>query len=114
MIDDRSVPEDDFVDATMNRLDWYHDESHVWQYRPSAWRAMLEAAGFAVEVVEPYTKHRSLASLTDGVSPENAAQIRALLDGLDAAQREAFNLVEHEGTLYLNHWYVTIAAKREP
>ncbi|MCZ7543582.1 MAG: hypothetical protein M5R40_08610 [Anaerolineae bacterium] len=108
------MPEDDFVDATMNRLDWYHDESHVCQYRPSVWCAMLEAAGFAVEVVEPYTKHRSLASLTDGVSPENAAQIRALLDGLDAAQREAFNLVEHEGTLYLNHWYVTIAAKREP
>ena len=33
VIDDRSVPEDDFVDAAMNRLDWLHDESHVRQYR---------------------------------------------------------------------------------
>ncbi|MBU0494417.1 MAG: class I SAM-dependent methyltransferase [Chloroflexi bacterium] len=43
VIDDRSVPEDDFVDACMNQLDHYHDESHVRQYRPAEWRQMLEA-----------------------------------------------------------------------
>lgn len=112
VIDDRSVPEEAFVDATMNRLDWLHDESHVRQYSPAAWRAMLEALGFVVEAVEPYTQHRPLASLTEGVSPGNVAQIHAILDGLDAAQRAAFNLVEKDGGLYLNHWYVTVAARR--
>ena len=27
IIDDRSVPEDDFADVTLNRLDWLHDHS---------------------------------------------------------------------------------------
>jgi ubiquinone/menaquinone biosynthesis C-methylase UbiE len=40
IIDDRSVPEDDFLDACMNLLDTYHDESHVRQYRASEWQQM--------------------------------------------------------------------------
>jgi ubiquinone/menaquinone biosynthesis C-methylase UbiE len=64
VIDDRSVPEDDFVDVCMNRLDRYHDESHVREYRPSEWRRMLENQGFAVEAVEGYVKHRPLTALT--------------------------------------------------
>lgn len=44
VIDDRSVPEDDFVDETMNALDLYHDRSHIRQYRPSTWVSLLEEA----------------------------------------------------------------------
>ena len=111
VIDDRSVPEDDFVDEHMNELDRLHDESHVRQYRPSEWARMLTACGFAVESVEPYIKHRPLTSLTDGVSKDNANKIHAFLDGLNVTQRQAFNLVKREGQLYFNHWYVMIAAK---
>ena len=53
VIDDRSVPEDDFVDATLNRLDRLHDESHIRQYRLSEWERMLLAAGFKIEAIEP-------------------------------------------------------------
>ncbi|MFI5395864.1 MAG: class I SAM-dependent methyltransferase [Candidatus Binatia bacterium] len=111
VIDDRSVPDDDFVDACMNQLDRYHDESHIRQYRPIEWRQMLEAGRFVVDTVEPYTKHRPLTSLTDGVSPENIRKIATLLDRLDPGQRAALNLVEIDGQLHLNHWYVLIAAK---
>lgn len=45
VIDDRSVPEDDFVDATLNRLAWLHDHSHVRQYRPGEWRSKMQEAG---------------------------------------------------------------------
>jgi hypothetical protein len=31
---------------------------------------------------------------------------------LDASQRSALNLVEVDGQLYNNHWYVLIAARR--
>jgi hypothetical protein len=79
VVDDRSVPEDDFVDERMNELDRLHDESHVRQYRPSEWERMLEACGFAVESVEPYIKHRPLTSLTDGVSTDNVKRIHTLL-----------------------------------
>jgi ubiquinone/menaquinone biosynthesis C-methylase UbiE len=112
VIDDRSVPEDDFVDGCMNALDRLHDESHVREYRPSAWRRMLAAAGFVVHKVESYTQHRPLTSLTDGVSPDNVARIRAVLASLDDVQRAALNLAEVGGQPYLNHWYVLIAATR--
>jgi len=112
VIDDRSVPEDDFVDDCMNELDRHHDESHVRQYRASEWRGMLETQGFAVEAVECYTKHRPLSALTEGVSPENIGKIHAVLGRLTPAQRQALQLREVEGEPRLNHWYVMIAAAK--
>jgi len=110
VIDDRSVPEDDFVDECMNELDRYHDESHVRQYRPSEWRSLLLALGFSIQTLEPYTKHRPLTSLTHGVSPENVRQIPAVLDRLSADQRRALNLAHVNGELHLNHWYLIVSA----
>lgn len=110
IIDDRSVPEDDFVDRCMNALDVCHDESHVRQYRASEWRPLLAAAGFTITTLETYTRHRPLTALTDGVSPANVRRIHALLDGITSAQRRALNLTEVGGEPYLNHWYILIAA----
>lgn len=110
VIDDRSVPEDDFVDACMNELDWYHDESHVRQYRPSEWQTLLKDVGFMVEFVELYTKHRPLTSLTRDVREENVRKIHARLYALNEQQRQALNLAEVNGELYINHWYVLLAA----
>jgi len=112
VIDDRSVPEDDFVDACMNQLDRYHDESHVRQYRASEWRTMLAAAGFNVDVVEPYRKHRALRALTDGVSVDNVARIQAVIEALTPPQRAAMNVNEVDGEIYLDHYYVLVAADR--
>ena len=110
LIDDRSVPEDDFVDACMNELDWYHDESHVRQYRPSEWQTMLKEAGFAVELAELYTKRRPLTSLTKDVREENVRKIHARLEALNEQQRQALHLAEVNGEWYINHWYVLLAA----
>jgi ubiquinone/menaquinone biosynthesis C-methylase UbiE len=112
VIDDRSVPEDDFVDRCMNLFDICHDESHVREYRASEWRKMLEQAGFTVESIESYIRHRPLTSLTDGVSESNVRRILKTLDELTPSQREMFNLVEKDGQLYLNHWFVLVSATR--
>jgi ubiquinone/menaquinone biosynthesis C-methylase UbiE len=112
VIDDRSVPEDDFLDQCMNLLDTYHDESHVREYRASEWRKMLEECGFEVDASESYIKHRPLTSLTDDVSAENVRKIHETLDALTASQKQAFNLVEKDGQLYLNHWFVMISGLR--
>jgi SAM-dependent methyltransferase len=115
VIDDRSAPEDDALDDCVNDLDWLHDESHVREYRPDRWVQLLTAAGLVVEVVEPYIRHRPLTSLTDDVAPANVARIHARLDGLDAAQRAALGVVEIDGQLWLNHYYVLLAAcRRDP
>jgi len=114
VIDDRSVPEDDFVDATMNHLDRLHDESHVREYRPGEWQRMLSEAGFEVEAIGRYTKHRPLSSLMASVAPDNAAEIHRIIASLGESQRAAMNVVEKEGEVFTNHWYVMVSCvKRE-
>jgi ubiquinone/menaquinone biosynthesis C-methylase UbiE len=110
LIDDRSVPEDDFVDECMNTLDRYHDPSHVRQYRPGEWERMLKTLGFSIETIEPYIKHRPLSSLTAGVSNGEVRKIRDVIERLDSAQQRAFSLTEVDGELHFNHWYVMISA----
>jgi ubiquinone/menaquinone biosynthesis C-methylase UbiE len=112
VIDDRSIPEDDFVDACMNRLDRYHDASHVRQYRASEWCRILEEHGFAVEGVECYVRHRPLTALTADVSPENVRWIHQVLDRLTPDQQEALNLAEVNGQPHLNHWYVMLCGTK--
>lgn len=108
VIDDRSVPEDDFVDTTLNRLDWLHDHSHVRQYRPSEWERMLHEVGCKTEVIKPYTKHRPLSAFTKDVEPESAAEIERIVAHLDEAQRTALNMAEKDSEIYLDHWYVMV------
>jgi hypothetical protein len=93
----------------MNELDRLHDESHVREYRPSRWRSLLEASGFTVDEVEPYSKNLPLTSLTTNVPRKNAERIRAIVKGLSDEQRKAMNVVEKAGELYLNHWYVMLS-----
>jgi hypothetical protein len=113
VVDDRSVPEDDFLDPCMNLLDTYHDESHIREYRPGEWGRMLEEIGFHVETIETYIQHRPLTSLTRGVSAENVKKIHDTLNVLTPLQKEQFHLVEQNGELYLNHWYVLISASTQ-
>lgn len=112
VIDDRSVPEDDFVDACMNKLDYYHDHSHIRQYRPSEWQQMLAQHGFTVEETIPYDLHRPISSLTKDTSTEDQQAIAEIIAGLTAAQRVAMNVREVDGILHLNHWYLTISAHK--
>lgn len=110
LIDDRSVPEDDWVDETMHRLDCLHDESHVRQYRASRWIELLENAGFSIELVEPYTKHRPVSALTDRVSPENVSEIHSILRSLSPEQRAKLCLETVGDEERSTHWYIMIAA----
>jgi ubiquinone/menaquinone biosynthesis C-methylase UbiE len=112
VIDDRSVPEDDFVDATMNELDALHDESHVRQYRPSEWVRMLEEARFRIIAISTYSENRPLSSLTADVAPDRVHRIHSIVESLDADQRTAMNVVEKEGQVFTDHWFVMVAATR--
>lgn len=114
VIDDRSVPESDFADTCMNKLDRLHDPSHVRQYRPSEWQEMIAAAGFRVDAVEPYERHRPLTSLTGAASLDGQYRIYQILDRLNAYQRSVLKLIDVEGVPHINHWYVLIAATRLP
>ncbi len=113
VIDDRSVPEDDFVDATLNQLDVLHDHSHIREYRPSEWKRMMQEAGCKGEVVESYTKHRPLSAFTNGVEPEDVAEIERIIAGLNVAERAALNVAEKGGEIHLNHWFVMVIGVKD-
>jgi SAM-dependent methyltransferase len=112
VVDDRSVPEDDFVDAMMNRLDTLHDASHVREYRQSEWREMLASAGFTLETIEGFVRHRPLSSLTDGASADDACEVHRIIASLDDEQRAALNVDERDGVTYSDHWYVIMTVGR--
>jgi hypothetical protein len=47
-----------------------------------------------------------LSAFTNGVEPEDVAEIERIIAGLDETQRVALNVTEKDGEIYLNHWYV--------
>jgi SAM-dependent methyltransferase len=53
LLDDNMAPEDDELDAFMNRFEQWRDPSHVRAYRPSQWRAWMEGSGLRVVVDDP-------------------------------------------------------------
>ncbi|HZU15875.1 MAG TPA: methyltransferase domain-containing protein [Candidatus Dormibacteraeota bacterium] len=53
---DNMVPEDDRVDAFVNRLEGWRDPSHVRSRRPSEWRSLLERAGLELEAMDPLVR----------------------------------------------------------
>jgi ubiquinone/menaquinone biosynthesis C-methylase UbiE len=112
VIDDRSIPEDDDVDAVMNRLDALHDESHVRQYRPSQWRALLKGAGFSVESVKPYSSLRPLGALKRDASQASIEEIDRVMAGLTEHQKSIMQVTLRDGELHHLHFYVLLAAAR--
>ena len=92
VIEDRSVPEDDLVDRTMNHLDRLHDRSHVREYRPSEWRSMVQASGLALESMEAYRRQRPLSSLTQTAEPEDAAEIERMVREMSVSERERMGI----------------------
>jgi SAM-dependent methyltransferase len=55
---DNMVPEDDDLDAFMNRFERWRDPSHFRAHRLSDWAAMLERAGLRVEASDPLVRKR--------------------------------------------------------
>ena len=109
-IDDRGAPEDPDLDAIMNEMDLLHDPSHIREYRPSEWAAMLEWAGFVVDCVEVYTLHRPISSLTEDVAPEDVARIHALVEHMTPEQAAALHVEHKDGTVYFDHHYLLLGA----
>jgi len=55
---DNMAPEDDELDAFLNRLEVWRDPSHFRAHRSSEWRQWMEAAAFSVEAADPLVRKR--------------------------------------------------------
>ena len=100
LLDDNMAPEDDELDAFMNRFEQWRDPSHVRAYRPSQWRAWVEASGLHVVVDDPLElKAYAFAEWTERMHMP-AAERDALEQWLLAAPkrcRDYFRLDADEG-----------------
>ncbi len=109
-IDDRGAPEEPDLDALLNEIDLLHDHSHIREYRPSEWVAMLEKAGFVVDSVEVYILNRPISSMTEDVAPDDVARIYALVESMTPEQAEALHVGQRHGTIYFDHHYLLVGA----
>jgi SAM-dependent methyltransferase len=109
-IDDRSVPEDDDVDRTMNQLDVLHDRSHVREYRPSEWKQMLIGAGLQPREMRTYARSMPLKRLTGTAEEKDAQEIVRTVTELSEELKHKFGYRTVSGNVCINHWFVMMTA----
>jgi len=81
---DTTVPEDPALDREINYIEKQRDPSHVQNYSPSVWQAMLEGAGLKIEKmwVDYYTEQGRMNFATWTGRMRTPAEVVAELDGL--------------------------------
>ncbi len=81
---DTTVPEDPTLDREINYIEKQRDPSHVRNYSPNQWRAMLEEAGLKIEHigVDYYTEQGRMNLATWTARMRTPAEVVAELDGL--------------------------------
>ncbi|MBI2764487.1 MAG: methyltransferase domain-containing protein [Chloroflexi bacterium] len=97
------APEDPALDTFLNTFEFLRDTSHVRDWRASEWVRMLQAEGFAAEVLLRSEVVLDGQSWVDRMqTPEtHVAMLRTLFAQANSAQRRAFDLREQPWGLTL-------------
>ncbi len=96
LVSDIMAHEDYAQDSFLQAFELLRDTSHVRDYRLSEWRAMLEDAGYAVDVLLRFDLRLHFATWTRRMATprQNADMIKALFSGAPADIKRAFSLPE--------------------
>lgn len=88
------APEAPLLDTFLQTIELLRDPSHVRDYSPTEWRALVTAAGFAIEDVTLRRLHLEFGSWIARMKtpPERAAVIRGLHGEMAADVRAYFEL----------------------
>lgn len=112
VIDDRSVPDDQEIDETMNLLDKLHDPSHVREYGTRVWLDALRRAGLTPGRVHEYRRNLPLTTMTWNAEKEDAAEIERVVSSLPDGLRARMAVETVEGQLHLDQYYITLQATK--
>lgn len=112
VIDDRSVPDDQEVDETMNLLDRLHDPSHVREHGTRAWKEALMRAGLTLCELHQYRRHLPLTTLTWNAEKEGAAEIERVVADLPKGLRERMSVETVNGQVFLDQYYIILQASK--
>ncbi len=115
---DNMAPEEDELDAFMNRFEIWRDPSHFRAHRPSHWAALLESAGLAVEAVDPLVRKRYVFgdwTAKQSMSGQERDALERWLLEAPARCREFFAVTETAGRVaWLDATFGAIAARKRP
>ncbi len=112
VIDDRSVPDDEKIDRTMNLLDRLHDPSHVREYGVGEWKIAIQEAGLNLRKIREYRRHLPLTSLTGNAEPEDAMEIERTVAALSSDLRRRMRIEEIGDQISIDHYFLTIRATK--
>jgi SAM-dependent methyltransferase len=110
VIDDRSIPEDDEVDALINRLDVLHDPSHVRDRSPCEWSSLIGSTGLEALGLRPYRKRMPLSHFTDMVDPLTESAMRDLVMNAPDHAKRLINFETTDGCVLLDNFFVLVSA----
>lgn len=93
MLSDIVAPAEPMADSYLQTLEVLRDPSHVRDHSISQWQAMMEAAGYTVEVIMTHDLQLNLGKWMARINtpPTYAAAIRQLMLGAPETIRERFN-----------------------
>lgn len=116
LIADTTVPDDaPDVAAWQNHVECLRDPSHQRNHSPLAWRAMVQAAGFAVEELalrgSPIDMTLENWLTKAGCKGDHAEQVRDLFRTAPPAAREAFRIEQRDADFGFAWMRVVIAAR---
>ena len=117
LLDDNMAPEDDELDAFMNRFEKWRDPSHVRAYRPSEWRAWMQASGLRVFEETPVEfKTYAFAEWTERMHlpPSDRDALQRWLLAAPERCREYFQVVSVDGRVQSLCGTFAILAARKP
>lgn len=112
VIDDRSVPDNEGVDWTMNLLDGLHDRSHVREYNAREWRGALVRAGLTVREKHEYRRHLPLSSLTSNADKSDAIMIEDTVANLPPELKGIMGVEVKDGVTYIDHHFISLKATK--
>ena len=116
---DTTVPEDDELDRAINEIEALRDPSHVRNYRPSEWRALLQAVGLTVvfEEQDEYTEDRRMdfATWTGRMRtpPAASAELKRRFYEASPALRRVLDVAIEEGRIGFRLPLVTLVALKQ-
>lgn len=92
------APEAPILDTPLQVIEFLRDGSHVRNYRPSEWRAMLGRAGFAEPRLEAWRLPLEFDAWVAriGTPPARIAALRAVFSSLSREMREYLELGERD------------------
>lgn len=113
---DTCGPEDPFLDAAINEIEWQRDSTHLRSLRPSEWQALLEESSFRVVHLRAGLGEMSMR-LTEwmersATTPERARWLRQRLDRAEPSLRQALALQKEGDDWEFELPFVRILARR--